>query len=73
MNAVKMIYPKIVSAIQGQRHLVDSAHVIPFSAFDHALLQLSHVHREGALERTRQGGNRQDIIATLRGSVRSGC
>ncbi|MGH6711765.1 MAG: hypothetical protein ACREEK_22685 [Bradyrhizobium sp.] len=72
VNAIKKIYPKIVCAIQGQRHLVDNAHVIPFSAFDDVLLQLSHGHRERALDRTKEECHRRSIVAKLRGGVGSG-
>lgn len=72
IKAIKAIYPKIVSALQGRGYLVDNAHVIPFSTFDDSSLLLSRGDRERALDRSKEGCNRADIVATLRGGARSG-
>jgi hypothetical protein len=72
VRTIKTIYPKIVYALEGRRYLVDNAHVIPFSTFDDSSLLLSRGQRERALDRSKEGCNRADIVATLRGGVRSG-
>jgi hypothetical protein len=66
------MYRMTAAAIDSGQHWFKSAQMIPFDILNHAALPIPLVDREAAAERTRQGNDRDMILATMRNGVGSG-
>lgn len=74
-DAVDMIRPTYVQlarAIEDETYLIDGAHVIPIEAYHNIALPLPQAEYWRARERTREGCDRELILATLRAGAKSG-
>lgn len=72
VEAIRPTYARLVSAIESGQHVVNGAQVVPIDAFHNLALNLPAVDYWKAHERTKDGSGRDQILAALRGGVKSG-
>lgn len=72
VDMIRPTYVQLVRAIEDATYLIDGAHVIPIEAYHTIALPLPQAEYWRARERTRQGRDRELILATLRAGAKSG-